>query len=111
MINYGIKKDLDGMFYNIFPSVLQVKMCGYDLDEIWTLKFEEDVNGKYWAFQDTGEDIFNMIYPHKVLFDICFLYGPNVEVEAGKGRIVRLKLIGAVLLNSIPEKRNQREDK
>lgn len=92
MINYGTKNDRDGMFYNIFPSILQVQMCGYEPDEIWILNFKEDDKGEYWSFQDTGEDTFHLIFPHKVLFDVCFAYGVDAEVEAGRGRIVHLKI-------------------
>ncbi|KKK76388.1 hypothetical protein LCGC14_2864160, partial [marine sediment metagenome] len=41
---------------------------------------------------DTDEDDFHLIFPHKVLFDVCFAYGPEAEVEAGRGRIVHLKI-------------------
>lgn len=106
MINYASKSKRDGRFYDIFPSVFPVKMCGYDEDEIWVLNLEEDTDGDYWSFQDTGEDTFHLIHPHKFLFDMCFPYGPDAEVEDGKGRIVRLKVAKALLLSSI-----QKEEK
>ena len=100
MIRFASKNERDGKFYNIFPSPLQVKMCGYNEDEIWAVDFEEDANGEYWAFQYTGTDDFHMIFPHKVLFDVCFAYGVEAEVETGKGRVVHLKVVKAVLLNA-----------
>lgn len=103
MINFGSKSERDGRFYNIFPSVFQVKMCGYDKDEIWVLNFEEDADGDYWSFQDNDEYSFHLIHPNKVLFDMCFAYGPDAEVKAGRGRIVRLNLVKALLLSSIPK--------
>ena len=73
-------------------------MCGYSDDNIRAITFEESPDGEYWAWQDTGETDFHMIFPHKVLFDICFAYGVQVEVDAGKGRVVRLNVKEVVKL-------------
>ena len=98
MINYGVKNEQDGMFYNIYPSIFAATMCGYEHHEISEIEFVEDVNGEYWSFQDTGKDTFHLIYPHKILFNICFPYGPDIEVEKGNGRIVRLKIKNSKIL-------------
>lgn len=99
MVNYGAKSDKDGMFYNIFPAPSLVEMCGYSSDEIWRIEFEETDDGEYWSFQDTGDTDFHLIYPHKTLFDICFAYGVQVEIDKGKGRIARLKVKNATKLD------------
>ena len=98
MINYGAKNKRDGMFYNIFPAIKLVEMCGYSSDEIWEIEFEEVDDGEYWSFQDTGETNFHLIYPHKALFDICFAYGVQAEIDKGKGRIARLKIKNSKLI-------------
>ena len=103
IIKYASKNERDGRFYNIFPSVLQVKMCGYSEDEIWEVTLEEDADGDYWSFQYTGNDDFHLIFPHKVLFNVCFAYGVDAEIKAGKGRIAHLKIVKTVLLNSKQE--------
>lgn len=48
----------------------------------------------YYGWQDVGkyDKPPSMIWPHWVTFTICFLYGPQAEVERGKGRIVQLKI-------------------
>lgn len=92
MINYGSMNDRDGMFYHIFETLVQIKMCGYSYGEIHVIKFEESPDGEYWAWRATGETDFHMIYPHEILFNICFAYGVQAEVDAGKGRVVRLKV-------------------
>ena len=105
MLNYGSKSERDGRFYNIFPSTLLVGICGYDEDEMWAIVFEEDDDGDYWSFQDVGEETFHLIFPHKVLFDLCFAYGVDAEVKAGKGRIVHLKVVKAVPLSSVQKEK------
>ncbi len=100
MINFGTVNDRDGMFYNIFKTTLQVRVCGYDDDEIYAIKFEESPDGEYWAWQDTGESEFHLIYPHEILFIICFPYGVQAEVDAGRGRVVRLKVKKAVKMSA-----------
>lgn len=106
MIKFASKSGRDGRFYNIFPSMIQLKMCGIDEDEVWVVEFEEDVDGDYWSFQDTDEEDFHLIFPHKVLFDICFAYGVEAEIKAGKGRIAHLKVVKAVLFDSV-QKENE----
>lgn len=41
-----------------------------------------------WMATDATEPV--MIYPREVLFRVCFPYGVQAEVDAGKGRVVRL---------------------
>ncbi len=93
MINYGVKNDRDGHYYNIFSSSFATKMCGYDESEIDAILFEEDEDGQYWSFQDTGEEDYHLIFPHEVLFNICFAYGVKAEVDSGRGRIVHLSIV------------------
>lgn len=106
MIKFASKSDRDGRFYNVFPTVLQVKMCGYDEDEIWVVTFEEDTAGDYWSFQYTDKDDFHLIFPHQILFNMCFAYGVAAEVKAGKGRIVHLKVVTEVPLSLIQRETN-----
>ena len=51
---------------------------------------EGDPAATHWGWirpQDT-EPV--LIYPREVLFRVCFPYGVEVEVAAGRGRVVRL---------------------
>ena len=104
MLNYGTKSDRDGMFYDIFKTAFVVEMCGYTEDEIWAIVFEEAPDGEYWSFQDTGEDDYHLIFPHEILFNVCFPYGVQVEVDAGRGRVVRLRVVKSISLIELRSK-------
>lgn len=56
------------------------------------VELTEDPEGELWAWIDakaeSGEPV--MIQPRESLFRIQFPYGPDAEVERGKGEIVRL---------------------
>lgn len=39
---------------------------------------------------DEARDEPQMVYPRESLFSMCFPYGVQAEVDAGKGRVVRL---------------------
>ena len=57
---------------------------------------EIDPDGLYWGWQEPSthkpSEKPSMIFDHKVLFEICFTYGVEVEVEGNKGRIVKLRI-------------------
>ena len=61
-------------------------------DPIVSIMLTEDPDGSYWGWQDTGEESKPpvMIWPSKAQFDVCFTYGPDLEVKKSKGHIVRL---------------------
>lgn len=77
-------------FSHVFRSKIQVGMCGDA--PIVPVTVTEDPEGPYWGWIATGETAPSMIFRHKVQFEICFPYGVQVEVAAGKGRIVKLKV-------------------
>jgi hypothetical protein len=52
----------------------------------------ENPDGPYWGWLGAGDEHPCMIYGHPSLFRMCFPYGPQAEVNAGKGRIVRLDI-------------------
>lgn len=51
---------------------------------------DDDPTATHWGWMATGADAPVMIYPREVLFRVCFPYGVRAEVDAGKGRVVRL---------------------
>ena len=53
---------------------------------------KEDKKGEYYGWIDKGRTDPEMIWQGKNLFEICFAYGSNAEVEAGRGEVVRLKI-------------------
>lgn len=50
----------------------------------------EGEDGPYYGWVDTDEQVPTMIHAHRILFSMCFPYGVQAEVDAGKGRVVRL---------------------
>jgi hypothetical protein len=57
------------------------------------VRITENPEGKYYGWIDTGETTPEMIQPHEWMFSMQFAYGPEIEVEKGKGRIVRLDVV------------------
>lgn len=51
---------------------------------------DDDPTATHWAWIRANDTEPIMIYPREVLFRICFPHGVKAEVEAGKGRAVRL---------------------
>ncbi len=49
-----------------------------------------DPTATHWGWMRPNDTQPVMIYPREVLFRVCFPYGVDVEVAAGKGRVVRL---------------------
>jgi hypothetical protein len=60
-----------------------------------TLVPDDSPDGTHWGWidadgRDDGKPV--MIWAFRGAFDMQFPYGPKAEVEAGKGRIVRLRI-------------------
>jgi len=51
---------------------------------------KDDPAGTHWGWMDAKDDSPCMIWPRRILFDMCFTYGPEIEERHGRGRIVRL---------------------
>lgn len=49
-----------------------------------------DPTATHWGWIKTGDSEPIMIWPTLTQFTMCFPYGPHIEAEHGKGRIVRL---------------------
>lgn len=84
--------DRDGTYYHL-GSFAYVKAHGlaYPIVEVKVVEVEEnDPAGTHWGWLNVGKEKPTMIWPSRGLFDMCFTYGPEAEVKAGKGRILRL---------------------
>lgn len=68
------------------------KLYGHD-DPIAVI-VTEDVSGSYWGWidQKSPDGPPEMIQSRKGFFDMQFTYGPEAEVERGRGRIVQLRI-------------------
>lgn len=52
----------------------------------------ETTHGEYYGWLRSDRDEPSMIWRGRPRFDMCFPYGPELEQERGKGRIVRLDI-------------------
>jgi hypothetical protein len=62
----------------------------------------DDPAGTHWGWleSESAAAVYNrapddrprMIWASRTAFDVQFTYGPDAEVEAGKGRVVRLRI-------------------
>jgi len=62
-------------------------MCGGDPIPV---RITENKDGEYYGWIDKGDDSPVMIWPSRNLFEMCFPYGSQIEVEKGKGRVIRM---------------------
>jgi hypothetical protein len=56
----------------------------------------ESDDGDFLGWIDTGDTSPEMIY-HNRVFEICFAYGSKVEVERGKGVVVKLTIQKSIM--------------
>lgn len=70
-----------------------VEMCfGGDVQAV---RLVEDPAGLYWGWLETGAAGLAMVQPHLGMFRMQFAYGVRAEIEAGRGRAVRLSATAA----------------
>jgi hypothetical protein len=80
-----------GQLWNLGPR-WWVEVHGLS-DPIVAVTVEETPESEaptHWGWLKTGKDTPEMIYPRRFLLEMCFPYGIAAEVEAGRGREMRL---------------------
>ena len=84
----------DGIEYytNIFTNEKSVKMCNNSPEKIYKIdvrEAKEDEETPYvgWLYPDGN---ISMIFPNRILLEICFPYGTKAETEHGNGRVIRI---------------------
>jgi len=84
----------DRGFSHIYPSLLQVSLCGARPDDIVEVEVHADEEGGYWGWWDSKKDYFTMIWQSKVQSDLCFQGPSGVEVAeaAGRGKQLRFRV-------------------
>lgn len=86
-----------GRFVTVGPRRF-VELHGYTDTDIVPVTVTEAPDGPYYGWMGAEYDHHKadtepcMIQPHAGMFSMQFPYGPEAEVEAGKGRIVRLTI-------------------
>jgi hypothetical protein len=53
---------------------------------------KEDKKGEYYGWIDTNATNPEMIWKRKNIFEMCFTYGSDAEVKAGRGEVIRLSI-------------------
>jgi hypothetical protein len=51
-----------------------------------------DPNGDQWGWWDAEDKTFCMIFPRRMLVEMCFTYGSKVEEERDRGRVVQVRI-------------------
>jgi hypothetical protein len=97
------------LFVDVGPHPTYVRMHGHDKPA--PVRVVEDPDGPYWGWQEKGHEQEPpvMIYEHKTLFNICFPYGVQAEVDAGHGRVLRLRVESLLELEQ-PQPEQQMHD-
>jgi hypothetical protein len=62
----------------------------YGNAEVIPILLTEDPDGPYYGWIDADRTEPTMIQQHEGMFSMQFPYGPDAEVKAGRGRVVRL---------------------
>jgi hypothetical protein len=86
-------------YRHFYPSTKQVEMCIDPRNvngKIVKVDVEPDPDGEYWGWLNTGhygkEGTISFLYSSKVAVEMCFVYGPKIETELGRGEIVRVSV-------------------
>ncbi len=94
MIKYCNKRlriqDNKEYYTNIFNHEKSVKMCSSD--KIYKIEVREATSNEetpYFGWLDLEGNI-PFIFPNIILLEVCFTYGSKAEVEANKGRVIRV---------------------
>jgi hypothetical protein len=86
---WGILRD--GDWYHIEANQDIAVLYADGSEQVARVKVREAEDGTYYGWQDTGyTGLPEMIWPRRILFEMCFPYGPDAEVKRGRGRIVRM---------------------
>jgi hypothetical protein len=88
-----IKHEGRFVFHHARPGKWWVELHGLD-SPIVRVRAVETPEGEYygWIGAKSPDEPPCMIWPHRGLFSMCFPYGPDAEVKAGRGEIVRMEI-------------------
>ena len=96
MIKYGIKsidcyeKEYFSDIYDV-PEVVEMALCENEL--IYKLEIREaflSESTKYYGWFDFEKKTISMIYPDKMLFNMCFPYGYKAEETHNEGKMIKV---------------------
>lgn len=94
MIKYCHKRlrEQDGKeyYHDIFNNELSVKI--FSEDKIYKIDVREakpDEETPYVGWLDNEGNIV-LIFPNRILLEVCFTYGTKAEEERGNGKVIRV---------------------
>ena len=94
MVSYANKMQRpngEWFFTHVYPTMMQVSMCGKDpIFKVNVRLPHSHEEPTHWAWRDTGEEDFCMIWPSEVQFKMCFTYGDDAAEKAGQGQRARV---------------------
>lgn len=107
---YAQKHD-NGELHNVYDNLMVYRsglVCGPQ-EEVFEVSFTECEKNEHdmVAWQETGSNDISMIFASKLLLTVCFPYGLDAAVNAGKGRCVYLKTISCKPLGKAGELRKE----
>ena len=82
-------------FNFVFRTRIQVAMCGdwrENSENIVPVWICIDAAGVMWGWWSSTENSLSMIFPTREQVEMCFPYGPEVEIKRGHGDIVRVRV-------------------
>lgn len=56
------------------------------------VRLVEEVEGPYWCWEDATTKKWRMVYPAKLLLQVCFPYGLEIAEKTGQGRCIRVRV-------------------
>lgn len=81
----GMTEPVEWRHFALDPSYARA----YGEENIVEVDVVEDPDGLYMGWVTTGEATVGLLQRRAALFGMQFAYGPEVEVEAGRGVIIR----------------------
>ena len=87
------------VFLNAHTSLRNVKMYGEGpYFELTVKETDSQDDSLYWAWKDYESKVFRYINSNRDMVEICFPYGTDSEERAGKGKLVRIAIEDAVII-------------
>ncbi len=77
-----------GLYWNESKNAWHCSL--YDsVAPIHKVKITEDLSGKsqYWAWFENEKQDYEMVWPKKLLAEMCFPYGSKIEEDRGRGKL------------------------
>ena len=87
---YCVKED--GIYQHFYPAPEVVRMCGVEVKDILHVAVIEDPDGDYWAWYDSKDDCFTLVYHDKLLLGMCFPYGLEAAIKAEQGNAYQVRI-------------------